>query len=238
MARLLDRVSTLLACLGEAEGALAVGELAVATGLPPATCTRLLKDLVRLGWADQEANRGGYRLGPRPFALAAGQPYRSRLIAAAAAPMRELVAALPCTAMLCVLRPWRRVVVWECGPRARGGARPYEDGVWDSATGRMLLAHLPARLRRRWLDHLGLPPATVWPGVATHAELVQALAAIRREGAVQVRQRARAMVACGVAVPDGAGGSAALGAWAADPPPSGLEQALRAAGAAVRAALG
>ncbi|MBN8527470.1 MAG: MarR family transcriptional regulator [Planctomycetes bacterium] len=75
MSRLLDRATTLIGVLGARPGEpRSVHQLAAEARLPPATCTRILKRLVDLGWADQDGNRGDYRLGPRAYALTAAAP--------------------------------------------------------------------------------------------------------------------------------------------------------------------
>jgi DNA-binding IclR family transcriptional regulator len=216
VSRLLDRATTLISALGGRPGQpRTVHDLAGEVGLPPATCTRLLKRLVELGWADQDGNRGAYRLGPRAYALAAVAPYRQRLVAAAAPAMRRLAARWPqAGVVLVVLRPWSRHLLWECGAFVGAGRlRLLAEELWSGASGRVLVANLPTRERRQWIDHVGLPAASVWRGIATRRELLSALAEIRRDGAADLEQVRRGWWAVAVPMTDGEGGIAALGAY-------------------------
>lgn len=230
------------ALAGAGPGGLPLGELARQAGLPPATATRAVKAMARHGWADQDGNRGAYRLGPRAAALAGRTPYRGRLVAAAQDRLRALAAAHPgCGCAVVALRDGRRIGIWSCGGElgADGDWELREHApVWSVASGRLLVALLPPRSRSRWIAALGLPAGRDWPGVATRGELLSALARIRRERcavAGSVRQRRWFAAA---AVPDGAGGSAAIGAWHDGPElRPGLLDGLRAAAAAIQAQL-
>lgn len=59
----LERVTLIIDCLGEAPGHLTLEDVAAATGLPRSTAFRLLGQLCALGWVRQHAE--GYVLGPR-----------------------------------------------------------------------------------------------------------------------------------------------------------------------------
>lgn len=239
MSRLLDRATTLISALGSRPGLpRTVHELAAECGLPPATCTRLLKRLVELGWADQDGNRGAYRLGPRAYALTAASPYRQQLVGLAAPVMRRLAARWPqAGVVLVVLRPWSRQMLWECGAfygAGDGRMRLVAEDLWSGASGRVLVASLPARERHVWIDHVGLPAASIWRGIATRRELLTALSEIRRDGLAEVEQTARKLYAIAVPLPDGEGGTAALGAYLRiDAPRDGLEADLRRAAAQI-----
>ncbi len=232
MPRLLERATSIIAALGAEP--LALHAVARATLLPPATCTRILKELVRLGWADQDGNRGDYRLGPRAYAVTSATPYRQQLVGSMAPAMRALAGRWPTAGIvLVVLRPWRRHLLWECGAyngAATGRLRLVAEELWSGASGRVLVAALPARERHRWIDHVGLPPPSVWRGIATSRELLGALAEIRRDGCAELLQPRRKLWAVAVPIPDGAGGTAALGAYLPlDAPRDGLIGDLRKA---------
>ncbi|MCC9196834.1 helix-turn-helix domain-containing protein [Arthrobacter sp. zg-Y820] len=59
----LERVTLIMDCLGEAPGHLMLEDVAGITGLPRSTTFRLLRQLADLGWVGHEAE--GYVLGPR-----------------------------------------------------------------------------------------------------------------------------------------------------------------------------
>lgn len=128
-------------------------------------------------------------------------------------------------------------MLWECGAfygASDGRMRLVAEDLWSGASGRVLVASLPARERHVWIDHVGLPAASVWRGIATRRELLAALAEIRRDGVAVVEQTARGMYAIAVPLPDGVGGVAALGAYLPiDAPRDGLDGDLRRAAAQI-----
>lgn len=177
-------------------------------GLPPATATRLLHDLCALGWADQDGPRGRYRLGPALEALSGQRPYHGRLAAAAAPVLRRLAARHRVRAVVAVLRRGRRVPLVEVGLEDVARLRERDD-LWASASGRMLVAQLDWRARRRLVAAIGLPSATAWPAVRTWAELNAACGEARRRGWIEHRPRGP-FVGIGLPLPDDEG-VAALG---------------------------
>lgn len=161
-----------------------LGELAEVVALPPATCARLLASLVELGWVDQVAPRGAYRLGPRAHALAAIHPYQERLVQACRPVLDELVARLSQAVVLVALRgTTRQVLLLRMSRTTETEFLLGEDrDLYATATGRLLLAHLPSRRRARLIDQMGLPDAHAWPGVIDLDELNAELRQLRREG--------------------------------------------------------
>ncbi|MCK6491263.1 MAG: helix-turn-helix domain-containing protein [Planctomycetes bacterium] len=210
MIRVLARCAALVDQLGGHPDGIDLRACAAAAGVPPSTAVRLLRDLVALGWADQQGPRGSYRLGPRVLALADASPWRAPLVAAGRAAVAALARSSGGEVILAVLRGHRRVVVLRSGTGRSALALEEQREVWASASGRLLAAHLPWRERRRLVAAIGLPARGAWPGVATAAELAAECAAIRRAGEVVNRPRSGAVDAIALAVPDGEGGTAAL----------------------------
>ncbi len=75
-----ERAAQLLVCLVEGGRALTVGELATATGLHPATTSRLLAALERHGIVARDARRGRVRPGPVLLRLAVSDISNRRLV--------------------------------------------------------------------------------------------------------------------------------------------------------------
>lgn len=183
MIRVLHRALSVLEQLArEGERPVALGELAAATGLNPATCARVLRTLVRAGYVDQEGPRKGYRLGPMAYALAAGGPYRKELVACSEAAVNELARATGDTALVAILHQNMRFLLF----RAEGGhdVQVRSDtvtrgDVYSAATGRLLMAHLPPEARDAMIEQIGLPDAVVWPGAQTRQKLLKELEALK-----------------------------------------------------------
>lgn len=178
----LSRGSALLDHLAsDPDRAWSISQLATATNLPAATCHRLMRELVALAWAEQRQQRGGYRLGPRAYALTTGQAYRANLFDAIMPTLQRLADGLGLPVVLAGRRDARRQTIWVSQPVGSSANQlaPYDtDDLLVTSGGRVLLALAPAAERRRLLDQLHWDG--VWPGVLTRRELEDELRAIRR----------------------------------------------------------
>jgi len=210
LSRALDLLEILAAQPAESRG---LADLAAAAQLDPATARRILAALAERGYAEQAAPRGGYRLGPMAFALAAHGLYAPDLVAAADGPVAALAGRLGEAVLLAVLRDGRRFTLCQ----ADGGrsvqvrtAVLLEPNPYRTATGRLLVAHLDPPALASFVRTNGLPGAE-WPAARSRAALDAALAGIRRAQALEDFPADLAAVA----VPVGAGGQvvAALGAF-------------------------
>lgn len=210
--QVLARATLLLARLGCHPDGLSLRALAAEVDIPPSTCVRLLRDLVALGWADQRAARGAYHLGPRAASLAHEQPYRDALVRAARSVVSDVARRAGAQVMVAVLRGDRRLVLLR-SESGRGGdplCLAEERELFASASGRLLIAHLDWRARRRLIATIGRPDPQRWPGIATWAELNSECAALRRTGIEINRPKSGSMNAVAIVIPDGAGGIAVL----------------------------
>lgn len=210
----LDKATRLIDALAVRGGASAtLSELVAATGLPPGTAGRVLRDLVRLGWADQPGLRGGYRLGPRAGALGLAQGHRARFFADAGEFLPALAERIAAPVSVACLRGLRRCVLheWFPGAGVRHPALEERDDLWVTAGGRMLTAMLPAAERRRIISCAGLPGRADWPGVSTREDLADELAWIRRRNLAVQRLPQRPHASAAVAIDDGEGGRLAIG---------------------------
>ncbi len=210
MISVLARTAVLVELLAKAGAAgHALRDIAARASLPPATATRLLHDLCELGWADQQGLRGRYRLGPHLQALGERRHYRGRLLAAATPVLTALARRQQARVVLAVLRRGRRLALLELGDDSLPNLSERDD-LYASASGRMLIAQLPWRLRRRLIEAAGLPGTGQWPEAATWSELNSQCAEARRRGWCENHPRGN-LVGVGVAVPDDEGGVAAIG---------------------------
>jgi DNA-binding IclR family transcriptional regulator len=211
MARVLERGLRLVQALGESGGTLSVQELATRSGLPPATCTRLLQQLTALGWAEQPLPRGPYQLGHRLHALAQARPFRADLVAASQPVIERLARATNSRVILVVRHEARRILIGSAGASPGEPAKRYEvvQDCWHGAAGFALIAAAgPAVRRRLWQQ---APTPCRWPGVVTWRDLQAVCREATACGWVEHHPRNVALSAVGVALPDGEGGHAAIG---------------------------
>lgn len=187
--------------------------LAASAGLPAGTTGRLLHDLVVLGWADQDAKRRGYRLGPRARSLGLAQRHRARFFSLARQPLARLTEHLGAPVGVACLRGVRRCILHEWHPAGieRRPVLEEHDDLWQTSTGRILVAFLPARERRALLAQIPAPDRDEWPGIDGPEDLRQELAWIRRHGLATRPAPRRGNASAAVRVPDGDGGWLAIG---------------------------
>ena len=223
--QVLARSTLLLARLGSHTQGMSLHALAAESGVPPSTCVRLLRDLVALGWADQHGARGTYHLGPRIASLAHEQPYREILVEAARAIVADTAKRCAAQVLVVVLRGERRLVLLrsEAGQGGDPLCLAEERELYASASGRLLLAHLDLRARRRLVAVIGMPGPASWPGVLSWAEMNSECAALRKAGIEINRPRGGDMNAVAITIPDGADGHAVL---AIGMPKRGWDEAL------------
>jgi DNA-binding IclR family transcriptional regulator len=107
----------------------------------------LLNTLVESGFVDQESARKGYALGPMIHYLAAQGPYRQDLVSAAEPVMETLAGQLQQTLVLAKLHHGSRIILTVVDGNREIRIRReslFRDTVLDTATGQLLVAHLPA----------------------------------------------------------------------------------------------
>lgn len=214
MIQALDRALRILEFVADRpERDIALGQIARATGLHPATCSHIVKTLTDRGYLEQDAPGRGYRLGPMPFALTRGGAYRRDLAAVAEPYLADLSGRMGESVELSVLRGARRVVVAE---NEGGGAVAVRAGLvsdrdpFTTASGRLLLAHLGAEALDRLVGRIGLPGEAWGEAAGGRDGLARALEAIRREGWAEILKEGEVV---GIASPvfEPRGGVAALG---------------------------
>lgn len=119
-------------------------ELARELELNKATCSRLARELVEMGYLEQPSARSGFVVGPRAGAFGSRARYAENLAAVAEAPIRAYAEKLRQAAMLVILRRGLRYVLVQhnFNPDMRIDLSPlaFAD-AFNTATGLVLLAY-------------------------------------------------------------------------------------------------
>jgi len=187
MIRVLHKAFNILEFLAaEPDRPRGLGEIAGDLGLNPATCANILKTMIRRGYAEQVAPKKGYLLGPMACRLARSRPYRRDLLKVAEPLMAELAKDVRETVLLVTLNQSRRFILCQASGDQDLQVRSdvvSSDDVYETATGRLLLAHLPPEQLRTFVTMRGLPKG-VWPEARSRSGLKRALEGIRKEGKV------------------------------------------------------
>lgn len=189
-----------------------LNEIAPRLHIHSATCANILKTMVSRDYVDQVAPRAGYALGPMIHHLARRSAYRGDLTSVAEPLMAALAKKVNETVLLATLREGKRFIVAQIdGKQTIQVDRNlfFQDTIYQTATGRMLLAHLNERNLNALVSEQGLP-GSLWPQASSPSKLKAELEKIRRQGWVCHQPGNEVM---GIAYPVSEGGNvvAALG---------------------------
>jgi len=185
--KVLHKVFDILEFLAETpERPRTLTEIAGRLGRHPATCANILKTMVSRHYVEQIAPKKGYLLGPALFQISRQAPYRKDLITAAEPLMAELAKTVNETVLLATLRLGRRYILSQINGQQQIQVGPQaliQDAIYETATGRLLLAYLPEHELEKIVTEHGLPESR-WPEAGNPAAFKKALADIRKTGRV------------------------------------------------------
>jgi len=160
-----------------------LNEIAAQLKLNAGTCANILKTMVQRKYVDQEKARGGYMPGPMVYYLSRMKAYRADLVSLAEPLMADLVKRVNETVLLAVLHGGKRSIIIQIN--GNQGVQIDHNlfflrNIYETATGRLLLAHLKGDELRRVIAENGLPGAR-WPEAASLKKLESVLTVIRRQ---------------------------------------------------------
>jgi len=210
------RACNILCLLGDQPDGAPLGVVAIAgkLDLHPATCSNILRTLVACGFVSQVAPRSGYVLGPAAYRVVRHGPWRKDLALTAGPLVTELADRLREPTLLVALHRRHKAILHVADGHPDfhwSRQRLDQDDVYETATGRVLLAHLSPDELAAFIEERGLPLGT-WEGVDSAASLERELAQIRQQGhaealsggrymqlAVPVSEEGRVVAALGLA---------------------------------------
>jgi DNA-binding IclR family transcriptional regulator len=215
MVKVLQKAFDLLEyVIGQAGRPVTPAELSEKFAINNATCVRLLKNLVQLGYLEQPV-RSQYLPGPMLAVIGRHPVYRRSLLALAEPLIHRQAAELGESVLLAVLQHGRRYIICHrnCNLRMKiFDQLLYHEDLYVTATGRMLLACGDDGERAAAVKQFGLPPAEHWPEAATPAGFEAALRQIRAAGRLRYWNRFSDLHVMAFPIFEGSRCIAALGA--------------------------
>lgn len=184
MIQVIERAFEVLVYLASAQGKTAsLSQIQAATGIQKTTLSNILKTMEQTGFVAHPQKRKGYRMGYKMYMLAGPQYFFEKIGTLAADEMKLLHDVFSETVVLAAEQDGRRVVlrVLECqeGITARIS---HSNDIYQSATGRVILANYPEDQLHRVVSSSGLPSANSWHGILSEEDLQRELAIIRNNG--------------------------------------------------------
>jgi IclR family transcriptional regulator, KDG regulon repressor len=151
--------------------------------LNQATAANIINTLAEKNYLEHIGKKKGYRLGPAAYQLTNEVAYAQELVNAAREVMEELTAKLNESCLLGTLRNYKRYILHVVNSTQDIQVQiRSERNVYETASGRLLLAYLSDRELVRFVQQNGLPDPTLWEEVTDLASFQEALAKIKEEG--------------------------------------------------------
>jgi IclR family transcriptional regulator, KDG regulon repressor len=163
--------------------AISLTEISQELDINQATAANIINTLVSRGYLEHIGKKKGYRLGPTAYRLTNEIPYEQDLVNTARSVMETLTATLNESCILGVLRNHKRYILYavnavqEIQVQLRS-----ERNIYETASGRLLLAYLSEKELERHIQKDGLPDINIWEEAQTTDKLISALAQIKKEG--------------------------------------------------------
>jgi len=157
-------------------------EIAEGLQLNPATCANILQTLVSKNYLEHVGRKKGYRLGPMAFSLTNNANYEQQLVSASKEVMEALTLELNETSILGVIRNNKRFILHLVNSDQDLQVRSRtERNVYETASGRLLVAFMPPRELESLVNQIGLPAPDVWEEATTAEGMASSLASIRHD---------------------------------------------------------
>lgn len=183
----------------DAGRAFSLTEVAEGLNMNQATCVNILQTLVEKNYLEHLGRKKGYRLGPMAYNLTNNLSYSQDLVLAAKEVMEDLTTRLNETSILGIIRNHKRFIVHLVNSDQDLQVRSRtERNVYETATGRLLLAYMPNKEREGLLNAIGYPDPDIWPGADTPEGLEAELKRIQSDGWAITRSKTHII---GLAVP-------------------------------------
>lgn len=151
--------------------------------LKQATAANIIKTLVNRGYLEHIGKKKGYKLGPAAFGLTNEVAYEQGLINASRHVMEALSARFNESCLLGVIRNHKRLILHivnsnhEIQVQVRS-----ERNVYETASGRLLLAYLSEKQLEQFLQQNGFPDKNLWPNADSLEGLKSELRDIKEKG--------------------------------------------------------
>ena len=184
MVQVLIKAFDILELVAQRNGqSITLTEIANELELNQATAANINKTLVHKGYLEHIGKKKGYRLGPAAYRLTNDVPYGQDLVNAAREAMEKLTTKLNESCLLGVLRNYKRYILHVVNSEQEIQVKMRsERNVYETASGRLLLAYLSEKELERFIQHNGLPDPALWEEASSMEKLLEALAQIKNEG--------------------------------------------------------
>jgi DNA-binding IclR family transcriptional regulator len=170
-----------------------LGEMAKDLDLAQPTCSRIIKDLIELGYVESLGQKRGFALGPKSYQLSQGRSYREDLNAVGEPEVKKLSELIKESVLLAVFNKGKRYILCHHNGNPEIQViidKPYYEDIYTTATGRLLLAYAGEKGIQEYVKQYGLPDEKKWKDINSKSVLLGELDKIREDGMVLDDSRA------------------------------------------------
>jgi DNA-binding IclR family transcriptional regulator len=147
------------------------------------TTANIVKTLLEKNYLEQVSRKEGYKLGIASFKLTGATSYEQDLTEAANDLMETMTKDLNETSILAILKNNKRMIIHKIECNNTLIVNPAAvDKVYNTATGRLLMAYLTPKELENFIKTEGFPPKNLWPNGGSLAGLQKELEIIKNEG--------------------------------------------------------
>lgn len=158
------------------------------TGINKSTCVHILNTLLYDGYIVKISRSKGYRLGPAAFCLTRFGNFDEELIGICRPVLKWLGKKTNRTVLLAVLESKQKYIIdyIDCNEKFFSkNIKIFEDNIYRTASGRILLSHLPEEDLYEIYKRHGNPSSEDWEGINSFEEFCAALKKIRNSRVVK-----------------------------------------------------
>lgn len=175
-------------------------ELTECTGMKKPTLFLILKSMVKVGMLEKNPENM-YSLGKKLFELTAGRKCDRKLTEAAEEAGTMLNSVINEGVIVSGISDFEYQILFSIDSKRLvkvSNITIAEKSFYRNATGRLLLAHSPERVRNKIIERKGLPQFSEWPGISSLEELHQELDRIKKMEFLEKLSDEAVFVACPV----------------------------------------
>jgi len=186
----------ILELIAQAEGkALTLTEISISLKMSQPTVANIINTMISRGYIEHVGKKKGYKLGPSSYRLTNEVAYEKELIEASREAMNQLTTQINETCILAVLRNQKRYILHISKTTQEIQVQLSPDiNVYETASGRLLLASLSETERERFIQTNGLPDKSLWPEAHTPSLMKSTLLDIQTKGFVKTNLAHRQVI--------------------------------------------
>lgn len=188
MIQVLNRALDILEFIAEKSGEpQALSTIAGEVKIQSSTCANIVKTLVERGYLAKAEGKKGYILGRHIAHLLGANPFHEKLVKVGNKELSRLTAILNENTLIAILQNnVRKIICKGISNQQVQAQTPDEKDIYDTSSGRVLLAMQNDDFLHSYIQSYGLPAKDVWPEAKTEKGFFAQIEKIRKTGYILI----------------------------------------------------